>query len=150
MDSSSTSELLKWDKQHIIHPMAAVGADPTVVMEEGDGIYIKDTDGKKYIDGAAQLTCVNLGYNQKEIAEAVAEQINKLAYGSLFGGNCTRANIECSRKLAQLTQDGMNHFFYTTSGSDSIDSAFRIARTFWRNQNKYNKYSTRFYKTKSA
>ena len=138
MDSLSTSELLKWDKQHIIHPMAAVGADPGVVMEEGDGIYIRDTDGKKYIDGAAQLTCVNLGYDQKEIAETVAAQIKKLPYGSLFGGNCTRASIECSRKLAQLTHDELNHFFYTTGGSDSIDSAFRIARIFWRNQNKNN------------
>ena len=68
MDSLSTAELFKWDKKHVIHPMTTVGADPTVVMEEGDGVYIKDTDGKKYLDGAAQLTCVNLGYNQKEIS----------------------------------------------------------------------------------
>ena len=43
MDSSSTSDLIKWDKQHVIHPMAAVGAEPIVVMEEGDGIYIRDS-----------------------------------------------------------------------------------------------------------
>ena len=140
MHSSLTSDLFNWDRQHVIHPMAAVGAEPIVVMEEGDGIYIKDTDGKKYIDGSAQLTCVNLGYGSKEIADSVAEQINKLAYGSSFGGNCTRANIELSRKLARVTPTGLNHFFYTTGGSDSIDSAFRIARTYWHNKGKSDKH----------
>lgn len=140
MKASSTSELFEWDKQHLIHPMAPVGTDPTVVMAEGDGIYIMDTDGKQYLDGASQLTCTNLGYSQKEIAEAVAEQMNKLSYASSFFGNCNRANIECGRKLAQLTPEGLKHFFFTLGGSESIDAAFRIARTYWRNKNKQNKF----------
>ncbi len=140
MGSASTSELLKWDKEHVIHPMAPVGADPTIVMEEGEGIYIKDSDGKKYLDGASQLTCINLGYGQKEIAEAVTEQMNKLAYTHSFFGNCNTANIQCSRKLAQLTPTGLNHFFYTLGGSDSIDTSFRTARTYWRNKNKGGKF----------
>ena len=103
MNSASTSELLKWDKEHVILPMAHVGTDRTIVMDGGDGIYIKDSDGKQQLVGASQLTCTNLGYGQKEIADAVAEQMNKLAYSHLFFGNCNTANIECSRKLAQLT-----------------------------------------------
>jgi putrescine aminotransferase len=137
---ASTSDLLKWDKEHVIHPMAPVGMDPTIVFEGGDGIYVKDSDGKQYLDGASQLTCINLGYGQKEIAEVVAEQMKQLAYSHTFFGNCNTANIECSRKLAQLTPTGLDHFFYTLGGSGSIDTSFRIARTYWKNQNKGGKF----------
>jgi putrescine aminotransferase len=140
MDSASTSELLKWDKEHVIHPMAPVGTDPTIVMAGGEGIYVKDSDGKQYLDGASQLTCINLGYGQTEIADAVAEQMKQLAYSHSFFGNCNTANIECSRKLAQLTPTGLNHFFYTLGGSGSIDTSFRIARTYWKNKNKGGKF----------
>jgi len=141
MSAKSTSELKKLDMEHVIHPMAPVGTEPTVVMDEGHGIYLKDTDGKDYIDGASQLTCVNLGYDsQEEVAEAVAQQMSKLAYGTLFGGNCTTANIECSRRLAELTPKGLAHFFYTCGGSETLDTAFRTARAYWRNKGGSNKH----------
>jgi adenosylmethionine-8-amino-7-oxononanoate aminotransferase len=140
MPSEVTSALLKLDKEYVIHPMAAVGADPTTVIEEGHGIYVTDADGKTYIDGASQLTCMNLGYGKDEITEAVAEQMKKLPYTTSFGGNCSRANIECSKKLAELAPKGINHFYYTLGGSDSIDATFRIARTYWCHQGRVNKY----------
>lgn len=140
MTPKKTKELLKWDKENIIHPAAAVGDEPRFILDEGYGIYVKDTDGKEYIDGASQLTCVNLGYRQEEIGEAINEQIKRLAFASTFVSNSSTANIECSRKLAELTQEGMNHFFYTSGGSESLDSAFRIARTYWRNKGECNKH----------
>jgi adenosylmethionine-8-amino-7-oxononanoate aminotransferase len=131
MASEETRKLLDWDREHVIHPAAEIGVEPAAVIDEGYGIYIKDTDGKEYIDGASQLTCTNLGYSYTEIADVVAEQMKRLPYTHSFGGNCSAANIKCSRDLAELTPKGLKHFFYTLSGSDSIDTAFRIARTYW-------------------
>lgn len=140
MQGKTNEELLKIDSEYVIHPMAPVGSVPDEVMVEGHGIYIKFADGKEYIDGASQLTCVNLGYSQKEIVDAVAEQMSKLAYSNTFFGTCNTANIECSKKLAELTPEGLKHFFYTCGGSESIDTAFRIARTYWRNKGAINKH----------
>lgn len=140
MTPEKTESLLKLDRDHIIHPMANVGDDPSFILDEGYGIYVKDTNGKEYIDGASRLTCVNLGFRQIEIADAVKEQMDKLAYSDSFFFNSNTANIECSQKLAELTQEGINHFFYTSGGSDSIDAAIRIARTYWRNNDKSGKY----------
>jgi len=138
--SNKTEELMKLDKAHVIHSMGTVGDDPDEIMDEGYGIYVKLTDGREFIDGASQLTCVNLGYSQDEIVDAVAAQMRKLAYSNTFFGTCNTANIECSAKLASLTQEGLNHFLYTCGGSESIDSAVRIARTYQRNRGAHSKY----------
>lgn len=140
MTVEKTEALLKLDRDNIIHPMANVGDDPSFILDEGYGVYVKDTDGKEYLDGSSRLTCVNLGFRQTEIAEAVKKQMDKLAYSDSFFFNSNPANIKCSQKLAELTQDGINHFFYTSGGSDSIDAAIRIARTYWRNNDKSGKY----------
>lgn len=140
MTVEKTEALLKLDRDNIIHPMANVGDDPSFILDEGYGVYVKDTDGKEYLDGSSRLTCVNLGFRQTEIAEAVKKQMDKLAYSDSFFFNSNPANIKCSQKLAELTQEGINHFFYTSGGSDSIDAAIRIARTYWRNNDKSGKY----------
>ena len=139
-NTASTSELLKLDQEYVIHPHTAVGDQPTIIFDNGHGIYLEDTDGKVYIDGQSQLTCVNLGYGQKEIAEAVAQQMAKLEYSSIFFGSCTLASIQCSQKLAELTPKGVKRTIYTVGGSDSIDTAFRITRAYWRNKGKADKF----------
>ena len=63
MSEKTTEELMKLDYAHVIHSMGTVGDEPEEVMDEGHGIYIKMTDGSEFIDGASQLTCVNLGYS---------------------------------------------------------------------------------------
>ena len=140
MADKKMEELLQLDREYVMHPMAAVGAMPNRIVAEGHGIYTKDIDGKECLDGSASLTCVNLGYSQKEIVDAVAKQMSELAYSNTFTANCNIPNIECSRKLAELTPNGLKHFTYTCGGSESIDCAFRIARTHWRNKGSASKY----------
>ena len=140
MGQYTAEEYIRMDSSHVIHPMAFIGDMPDEVTVEGHGVYITDANGKVDLDGAAQLTCVNLGYSQKEIVDAVAAQMSKLTYSNTFFGTCNPANIECSVKLAEITPEGLDHFIYTCGGSESIDTAFRIARTYWRNRGKANKH----------
>jgi putrescine aminotransferase len=133
-DNLTTAELLKTDIDYLVHPGSFIGQNLGVVIKKGHGVFLEDTDGKEYIDGQSQLTCVNLGYGQKEIHNAVAEQLGKLEYSTLFFGFCTEESIKCAKKLAGLTPDGLNHIMFTSGGSESTDTAIRIARQYWYNQ----------------
>jgi putrescine aminotransferase len=136
---TTTSELLDWDRKHIVHSRALIGENNGIVMSKGHGIYFQDTEGKDYIDGASQLLCVNLGYGQKEIIDAAFGEMQKLQYGMLFHGFSNDAIIQCGKKLSELVPAGLDHFNFTTGGSESIDIALRLARLYWftKGRNKY-------------
>jgi adenosylmethionine-8-amino-7-oxononanoate aminotransferase len=80
------------------------------------------------------LICVNLGYGQQEIVDAAMEQMRKLPYNATFWGHSNRAVIDCSKKLSELTPEGLDHFHFTSGGSDSNEVAYRLARLFWAHQ----------------
>ncbi len=131
MNSKKTEELLRWDREHIVHSRWPIGGNVGIVAEKSYGIYFQDTEGKEYIDGASQLLCVNLGYGQREIIDAVYKEMEKLQYSMLFHGFSNIASIECGQKLSELVPPGLAHFNFTTGGSESIDVAFRLARLYW-------------------
>jgi adenosylmethionine-8-amino-7-oxononanoate aminotransferase len=110
-----------------------VGQNLGIVFEEANGVILRDTHGKEYLDGASQLSCVNLGYGDKRIIDATMEQMNKLQYTTIHYGFTHPAVIECSRKLAEITPEGLDHFLFTCGGSESTESAFKISRWYWRN-----------------
>jgi putrescine aminotransferase len=124
----STEELLKFDRDHILHPTCPVGQNLGIVFKKGRGVILQDTEDKEYIDCASQLTCVNLGYGRIEIVDAIVEQMNKLEYTTLFFGFSHVAAIECGQRLAELTPQGLDHFLFTSGGSEGTETAFKIAR----------------------
>ena len=139
MASKRTEELLQWDREHIVHSKYGMGSNNGIIIDKGYGIYFQDTEGKEYIDGSSQLLCVNLGYGQTEIIDAAREEMDKLQYGTLFFGFSNEASIKCAQKLSELVPEGLDHFDFTTGGSESIDLAFRLARLYWsvKRRNKY-------------
>ena len=139
MGSKRTEELLKWDREHIVHSRYGIGGNIGIVTDKTHGIYFQDTDGKDYIDGASQLLCVNLGYGQKEIVDAVYKEMERLQYSMLFHGFSNIASIECARKLGELVPEGLDHFNFTSGGSESIGVAMRLARLYWRSKNRASK-----------
>lgn len=134
MTDNEIEELLKWDAEHIIHSVFPVGQNAGLLVHSADGVVFRDIYGKEYIDGSSQLTCVNLGYGQQEIIDAAVEQMRKLQYNTTFYGHSNRPSIECSKKLAELTPEGLNYFHFTSGGSESVDTACRLARLYWSNK----------------
>ncbi len=132
MNIGKTEELINWDREHIVHGRWPIGENNGIVVEKSHGIYLVDTDSREYIDGASQLLCVNLGYGQKEIIDAIYEEMRKLQYAMLFHGFSNTAIIECGQKLAELVPPGLDHFSFASSGSESNDSAIKLARMYWR------------------
>jgi len=131
MGSDRTEELLRWDREHLVHGRWPIGANNGIVTEESHGIHFRDTEGREYIDGAAQLLCVNLGYGQREVIDAITSELTRTQYAMLFHGFSNTAIVECGQKLSELVPEGLDHFSFTTGGSESIDSAVKLARFYW-------------------
>ena len=122
-------------KEHLmLHftDMAAVVAEGTTIIDRGEGCYVFDVDGRRYIDGLSGLYCVNLGHSHgEEIATAAAAQMARLPFTS----NWTVAHppaIELAAKLAELAPAGLERVFFTSGGAESVESAWKMAVQFHR------------------
>ena len=127
-----TEELIKYDREHILHGMAAVGKTQSFVIESADGIMLTDTDGRKLMDLSSQLINVNLGHNRREVIEAAQEQMDKLNFACLLRGFANLPSIELAYKLSAITPKELDRFLWAQTGADTIDSAFRIANLYWK------------------
>jgi taurine--2-oxoglutarate transaminase len=93
---------------------------------DAEGCYFTDSDGKKYLDFSAQLMCVTLGHKNQAVVQAIADQANQLAY--VTPGFATTIRAELSQLLLEVLPKGLEKFFYTTSGTEANEAAFKIAR----------------------
>jgi putrescine aminotransferase len=101
------------------------------VMVRGQGVWVEDESGKRFLDGMAGLWCMQLGYGRPELVEAARAQLERLSYYNTFFSSTTPPLIELSERLADLAPQGVTRFVYGTSGSEAVDSAVRLARFFW-------------------
>jgi L-2,4-diaminobutyrate transaminase len=124
-------ELDAWDREHFFHPSThmaqhARGESPTRVVTGGSGVYIEDREGKRSLDGFAGLYCVNVGYGQTKIAEAIAEQAHKLAYYHAYVGHGSEVAIKLSRMIIERAPKGMSRVYYGLSGSDANETNIKL------------------------
>ena len=106
------------------------GPDDLVVMERGEGAYVFDANGKRYLDGLAGLFVVQVGHGRRALAEAAAKQMEKLAFFPLWTYGHPTA-IELADRLVALAPDGIGRVFFTTGGSDAVDTAWKLARSYF-------------------
>jgi adenosylmethionine-8-amino-7-oxononanoate aminotransferase len=102
-----------------------------VVFDRGEGCYLWDTDGNRYLDVPASLWYANVGHGRAEIADAVAAQIRKLESYSSFGSYTTTPTLALAERLADLVPIDGAKIFLTSGGSDGIDVAAKLARRYW-------------------
>ena len=105
------------------------GAD-LVVMDRGEGAYVWDTDGRRYIDGLAGLFVVQVGHGRPELAAAAAAQAEKLAYYPLWTYAHPTA-VELAARLAAMAPGDLNRVFFTTGGGEAVESAWKLARSYF-------------------
>ena len=95
---------------------------------DAEGCYFTDVSGKKYLDFSAQLMCVHLGYKNQAVIRAIEEQARRLAF--IGPGFATDVRAELSTRLLDVLPRGLEKFFYTTSGTEANEAAFKIARMY--------------------
>jgi adenosylmethionine-8-amino-7-oxononanoate aminotransferase len=101
------------------------------IIVRGEGAYVYDSKGKRYLDGLAGLFVSMVGHGREEIAEAAARQSKELAYFPLWSYAHPRA-IELAERLANLAPGDLNRVFFTTGGSEAVESAWKLARQYFR------------------
>jgi adenosylmethionine-8-amino-7-oxononanoate aminotransferase len=99
-----------------------------LVLERGEGVYVFDADGKRYLDGLSSLFCSQIGYSYgEEMAAVAAEQITKLAFNTNWGTAHPPA-IELAEAIAERAPGDLNRVFFTNGGSESVETAWKIVR----------------------
>ena len=101
------------------------------VMVRGEGAYIWDQRGKRYLDGLSGLFTTQIGHGRTELAEAASKQASELAYFPLWTYAHPRA-IELAERVASLAPGDLNRVFFTTGGSEAVESAYKLARQYFR------------------
>ena len=101
--------------------------DGPQVIERGDGIYLIDSDGKKYIDGMSSLWCCSLGYSETRLINAAYQQLQTLPYCHTFRGRSHPNLIDLAEQLVKLAPNTMSKVFFANSGSEANDTAIKIA-----------------------
>ena len=123
------------DLAYILHPAtvlkAHAEAGPTILVD-GHGIYVQDLHGRQFIDGLSGLWNVNIGHGRTEIGDAVREQIGKLAFAPSFFGFSNLPSIALAKQLIAMTPPHLTRVFYTSGGSEANESAFKIARYYFK------------------
>ncbi|NHU43051.1 aspartate aminotransferase family protein [Rhodococcus sp. A14] len=116
----------------------AQGAEVPVIVR-GEGCYVWDQHGNRYLDGLSSLYCVNVGHGRTELAEAAAKQATELAFFPTWGFAHPRA-IELATKIADLAPADLNRVFFVGGGGEAVDSAFKLARQYHKIRGKAGKY----------
>lgn len=138
----SAEQIWEMDKEHFIHPytdFSTFKTEGSQVILDADGVYVTDSEGKKYIDAIAGLWCVNIGHGREEMADAIHAQILKMGYYNPFGHSTNAPASILSAKLAELAPGNINHVFYSCSGSVANDTAVRLVHYFFNMKGMPNK-----------
>ena len=108
------------------------------LISKAKGMYYYTPSGDKILDGVAGLWCCNAGHNREPIVEAIKNQAEELDFAPAFNMGHPKS-FELSSKLTQLAPDGFNHVFFGNSGSEAVESALKIALSYWREKGKEQK-----------
>ncbi|MFD3745098.1 aspartate aminotransferase family protein [Nocardia sp. NPDC058633] len=124
---------------HGFADMGAVNRDGAFVVARGEGAYVFDTEGKRYLDATAGLWFANVGHGRGEIADAVADQLRTIAHYSNFGDLTEAPTQELAEKLSSIAPVPGSKIFFTSGGSDSVETAAKLARRYWHEQGRADK-----------
>ncbi|MFC0106824.1 aspartate aminotransferase family protein [Kibdelosporangium aridum] len=104
---------------------------PPPVIVRGEGAYVFDAEGKRYLDGLAGLFAVQVGHGREELAQAAAEQTRQLGYFPLWGTAHPKA-VELAERLAASAPGDINRVFFTVSGGESVETAWKLAKQYFK------------------
>jgi len=122
------------DADHHLHPFTphpSLRERGVRMITHADGVYIHDSEGDSMLDGMAGLWCTQLGYGQQELVEAATSAMQTLPYYNLFFNTSTPNTTELAAKIVEKTPEGINRVFFACSGSEAVDSAYKLVKYYW-------------------
>ena len=141
--TNNTQKLQNRNAQHHMQSFSdySYTKNPTAthIITRAEGVYIYDSDDHKILDSMSGLWCVNMGYSQNSIINAVNKQMKELVYYNNFFGTSHPSAIKLSEMITDLTPEGMNKVYFTGSGSEANDTMIRLVRHYWAAKGKPSK-----------
>jgi adenosylmethionine-8-amino-7-oxononanoate aminotransferase len=122
---------------HFTRMSAYEQADVPIIVK-GDGCYVYDEHGKRYLDGLSALFCVNVGHGRADIVQAGADQAKELGFFTNWSYAHPPA-IELAARIASLAPGDLNRVFFTSGGSEAVESALKLSRQYHKITGKPNK-----------
>jgi putrescine---pyruvate transaminase len=135
LDPRRAKALHQQDTAHFIHgfvPLQMHQKTGVPIFVKGQGVYLWDIEGKKYIDGLASLWNVHVGHGRKEINRAVTAQMDKLAFAPTLIGPTSVPTVQLATKLVKIAPKGLNRVIFTSGGSESNETMIRLVRAYWK------------------
>ncbi len=121
--------LWEMDRAHALHPWTNFGPfekDGALVITRGEGAWLWDASGRRYLDAVGGMWCTNIGLGRKEMADAIADQAQRLAFANYFVDMTNDPAARLAAKLAELAPGDLNRVHFTTGGSTAVDTAVRM------------------------
>ncbi|PIM68789.1 aspartate aminotransferase family protein [Streptomyces sp. JV178] len=136
MTAAAAQPIAAIAQRHLLLNMTANGSlgaegDDLLVVRRGEGPFVDDTDGRRYIDGLSGLYCCQLGYSYgPEFAEAAERQLRELCYSPLWTGSAHPTAIELAERLSRIAPVDIEHTFFSSGGAEAVETAWKIARRY--------------------
>ncbi|MCV9884142.1 adenosylmethionine--8-amino-7-oxononanoate transaminase [Metabacillus halosaccharovorans] len=129
-----TQELIEKSKKYLWLPFTQMKDydENPLIIESGEGIKVKDIDGKEYFDGFSSVWLNVHGHRKKELDNAIKKQLNKIAHSTLLGMTNIPAT-ELAEKLVNITPENLTRVFYSDSGAEAMEIALKMAFQYWKN-----------------
>jgi adenosylmethionine---8-amino-7-oxononanoate aminotransferase len=146
MSRFRTETLAEWDKSHVWHPFTAQAewaASEPLVIQRGEGVYLYDAAGNRYIDGVSSLWCNVHGHRHPSLDAAIRGQLEQIAHSTLLGLTHPTA-IELAKELVDRAPAGLTWVFYSDDGATAVEVALKLAFQYWRQKSDPEPSRTRF------
>lgn len=129
LNSPSPTDLWEMDRAHSLHPWTNFGPferEGALVITRGQGCHLWDAEGRRYFDAVGGLWCTNIGLGRREMAQAIADQAERLAFSNTFVDMTNDPSARLAAKLAELAPGDLTRVHFTTGGSTAVDTAARM------------------------
>ena len=127
-------KLVAWDHSYLWHPFTQMRGFPEeelLIIERGEGIFLIDQNGKRYLDGVSSLWTNVHGHQRQELDNAIKEQLSKIAHCTMLGlANIPAINL--ARDLVTITPSGLQKVFFSDNGSTAVEVALKMAYQYWQ------------------
>ena len=137
MSKLNREQTITYDKKYNQHPWLKGNTEP-IPIEKAEGIFFYDFNGKKYYDMSSQLSCVNIGYGNEDVIQAINDQVKTLPYIAPAYASAPRS--ELAKMLVELAPDNIAKVFLTCGGSDANEAAINMARTYTGRSKIFSRY----------
>ena len=135
-NSRDRETLTTWNKDYLWHPFTQMQdwlAEEPVIIERGEGVYLIDIEGNRYIDGIASMWTNVHGHNHTDLNAALKTQLQQISHSTLLGYSNIPA-IKLAKKLVEITPVGLNKVFYSDNGSTAVEVALKMAYQYWQHK----------------